>query len=456
MNNCRFRQLRSWFRTVIAVAFTVVAACSTQQVIDIALTKDPQATLEVMGKNKLASYKSDPRVLKADFDRVNAELKRLFGTLKQESGKKWGEEESQKLPGPKRYVKYTEKYKNRIIVDYETSTIRIEHLQEPKVADRLRRAVVVALLTPQDPRYADVFSDKEVELTGKPYLQDSVLNQNNAPLRSRADVEDFAGFLVANRLQSRTITVGNAPVDVAYVEMTMIGAEQDRMASAPPRKPVPKRPPGPGRPPPPANQTPDPKAGERADPNRYAAADQLAPKFLDMVNRHARATGVDPALIMAIIYQESRFNPQAVSQAEAYGMMQLVPSSGGFEAFQKVTGEAVQPTREYLMDPDRNIELGATYVNMLLFEQWPRNIGNFPSREYCAISAYNTGPGNLARAFTGSTGKIGEAQNKANSMRPDQVFDYLRTNLPYAETRDYLLRVSAARMHYKQLFFPES
>ena len=243
-----------------------------------------------------------------------------------------------------------------------------------------------------------MFSDKEVELTGKPYLQDSVLNQNNAPLRSRADIEDFAGFLRRIRLQSRTITVGNAPVDVAYVEITMIGAEQDRMASAPPRKPVPKRPPGPGRPPPTANQTPDPKAGERADPNRYAAADQLAPKFLDMVNRHARATGVDAALIMAIIYQESRFNPQAVSQAEAYGMMQLVPSSGGYEAFQKVTGQAVQPTREYLMDPDRNIELGATYVNMLLFEQWPRNIGNFPSREYCAISAYNTGPGNLWHA----------------------------------------------------------
>lgn len=438
------------------MASAVLASCSTQQIIDIALSKDPKATLEAMEQSKVAAYKSDPRVLMADFERVNAELKRLFGALKKESGKKWGEQESQELPGPKRYVKYTEEYRNRIIVDYEAGTIRIEHLQEPEVADKLRRAAVVALLTPEDPRYADVFSDKEVELTGKPFLQEMVLDQDNAPLRSRADVEGFAAFLVANRLQSRTITVGNAPVGVAYVEMTMIGAEQDRMAEASPPKPAAKRPPGPGRPPPPVNQAPDPKAGERADPNRYAAADRLAPRFLDMVNRHARTTGVDPALIMAIIYQESRFNPHAVSQAEAYGMMQLVPRSGGFEAFRKVTGQAVQPTREYLMDPDRNIELGATYVNMLLFEQWPRNIGNFPAREYCAISAYNTGPGNLARAFTGSTSKIGEAQSKANSMPPDQVFDYLRTNLPYAETRDYLLRVSAARMHYKQLFFPES
>jgi hypothetical protein len=38
-------------------------------------------------------------------------------------------------------------------------------------------------------------------------------------------------------------------------------------------------------------------------------------------------------------------------------------------------------------------------------------------------------------------------------MRPDEVFDYLRANLPYVETRDYLLRVAAARKHYKELFY---
>lgn len=40
-------------------------------------------------------------------------------------------------------------------------------------------------------------------------------------------------------------------------------------------------------------------------------------------------------------------------------------------------------------------------------------------------------------------------------MSPDELFDYLRANLPYAETRDYLLRVSAARRHYKQMFYAE-
>jgi membrane-bound lytic murein transglycosylase C len=238
--------------------------------------------------------------------------------------------------------------------------------------------------------------------------------------------------------------------------MDMIGADQDRAAVAQPPKPAPKRPPRQGAPQLPIDQQPDEKADERADPNRYAAADKIAPKFLDMVNRHAQVTGVDPALIFGIIYQESRFNPNAVSQAEAYGMMQLVPKSGGLEAFRKAKGESVQPTTEYLMDPENNIELGATYLGMILFDYWTKNVRNLPSREYCTISAYNTGTGNVARAFTGSAQKLTEAQQKANAMRPDEIFDYLRVNLPYSETRDYLLRVAAARKHYKELFYPNS
>ena len=162
---------------------------------------------------------------------------------------------------------------------------------------------------------------------------------------------------------------------------------------------------------------------------------------------------MDPALIFAIIYQESRFNPNAVSSAEAYGMMQLVPKSGGLEAYRKARGESVKPTKEYLMDPESNIELGATYLSMLLFDYWTKNINNMPAREYCVISGYNTGPGNVSRAFTGSTGKLTEAQYKANGMNPDELFDYLRINLPYAETRDYLLRVTSARRHFQQLFY---
>lgn len=69
-----------------------------------------------------------------------------------------------------------------------------------------------------------------------------------------------------------------------------------------------------------------------------------------------------------------------------------MPKSGGYEAFRKAKGESVRPTKEYLMDPENNIELGATYLSMLLFDYWTNGVGNMPSREYCVISGYNTGP----------------------------------------------------------------
>ena len=417
-------------RAALAVlALCALASCTMQQAIDIALSKDPKAALKNLQDAKVNSYKNDPRAALADVKRVDATLKALFGNLRNESNKKWGAQESEVLPSAKKYVKYTQQYKNRIIVDYEAGTIRIEHIKEPQAIAKLRNAVVVALLTPEDPKSADVFTDADVVLNGKPFLQDVVLDQNGKFMTTRADVERFADYLVKRRLRSRNISVAGGTVAVSYVQFDMIGAEQDR--------------------------APDlrPDTTERGDPNRYASADKIAPKFLETVNRHASATGIDPALIFAIIYQESRFNPNAVSQANAYGMMQLVPTSGGLEAFQKVHGASQQPTPEYLMDPDNNIQLGATYLRILMYEQWLKNIRNVPSREYCSISAYNTGPGNVAKAFVGSSSRLAEAQKKANSMRPEEIFDHLRANLPYQETRDYLLRVAAARKHYQQMFY---
>lgn len=444
-----------WRNVCLAVAATaLLASCSTRQIMDVVISKDPKAALKKLGDGKVESYKRNPQALLADFGQLKNEISRLFGQVKQESEKEWGAEESEVLPSPKRYVKYTSQYKNRIVVNYEKGTIRVEHIQEPTAAEKLRGAIVVALLTPEDPKSADVFSDKEVLLDGKPFLQDLVLDQNRQTMATREDVERYADYLVANRLQARKIRVDGAPVHVAYVEFDMIGAEENRIAAAaPPAKP-PKKPSK--KPKQPADTAPDQKAGGRADPNNYALADKMAPRYLEMVNRYAQATGVDPALIFGIIYTESRFNPRAVSPVPAFGMMQLVPESGGLDAYRKAKGESVQPTMEYLMRPENNIELGATYLGMLLNDFWTRNVGNLAAREYCAISGYNTGPGNVARAFSGSTKKLQEAQERANNMRPDELFDHLRANLPYAETRDYLLRVAAARKHYQEMFYPDT
>jgi membrane-bound lytic murein transglycosylase C len=70
------------------------------------------------------------------------------------------------------------------------------------------------------------------------------------------------------------------------------------------------------------------------------------------------------------------------------------------------------------------------------------------SREYCVISAYNTGPRNVFKTFAGDSVT---ALNQINSLEPPAVYDRLRNNLPYQETRDYLVKVVTFRRQFVSL-----
>ncbi|MDD2700252.1 MAG: murein transglycosylase domain-containing protein [Sideroxydans sp.] len=380
-------------------------ACSTRQLIDIATASDPKQALRRVATNRVEAYKYNPQLILSDLRKVRTEYNRLMGNVQKESGSKWGKKESRTLPSRTRYVKYTENYKNRVVVDYDAGSILIEHLDEAGVKDKLRNAVVVALLTPSDPGAVDLFSDKEISLNGDPYLEQMVADQNGNLLKSREDVERYADYLVDNRLQSRSIDANGTRKNVYYVSFNMVNSHLDKRAM------------------------------------QYAAT----------VRRHSDSTHVSRSLIYAVIKTESAFNPYAVSSAPAYGMMQLVPASGGREAYRKAKGEDVMPSKEYLFDANNNIELGSTYLGVLLKDSPLREIQNPVSREYCAIAAYNTGPSNVFRAFSdarNSRDRQYEAINKINGMKPEQVYAALRTRLPYEETRGYVVKVVEAKKLY--------
>lgn len=388
----------------LSAGILCLPACSTKQMMQVALAKSPEQALKGMAQSRVNSYKYNPELILADLTKAKNEFNRLMGNVQKESGAKWGKRESGTLPSRTRYVKYTENYKNRVVVDYDAGSILIEHLDEDKAKDKLRNAAVIALLTPDDPGAVDLFSDKEIALTGKPYLQEMVVDQSGALLKSRQDVERYADFLVTNQMKRRTIDANGVSKNVLYVQMSMVNAHLDKRAV------------------------------------QYAAT----------VRKNSENTTVSRSLIFAIIKIESSFNPYAVSSAPAYGMMQLVPTSGGREAYRKAKGEDVSPSKEYLFDAENNIELGSTYLGVLLNDSPLRQIQNPVSREYCAIAAYNTGPSNVFRAFSTLTGKARQpdALDKINSMRPDEVFDALRTKLPYEETRGYIVKAVEAKKKY--------
>ena len=234
-----------------------------------------------------------------------------------------------------------------------------------------------------------------------------VVDQSGTILKSRQDVERYADYLVANQMKRRSIDANGVSKNVLYVQMSMVNAHLDKRAV------------------------------------QYAAT----------VRKNSANTTVSRSLIFAIIKIESSFNPYAVSSAPAYGMMQLVPTSGGREAYRKAKGEDVSPSKEYLFDAENNIELGSTYLGVLLNDSPLRQIQNPVSREYCAIAAYNTGPSNVFRAFSTLTGKARQpdALDKINSMRPDEVYDALRTKLPYEETRGYIVKAVEAKKRYAMM-----
>ena len=172
------------------------------------------------------------------------------------------------------------------------------------------------------------------------------------------------------------------------------------------------------------------------------AARQMASE----VEVYARRSRVDEPLVYAVIETESAFNPMAKSPVPAYGLMQIVPSSAGLDATQQLFGKGRILSPSYLYTQDKNIEVGTTYLNILYY-RYLKNIENPLSRLYCTIAAYNTGAGNVAKAFTGDR-KLRKAIPKINTMTPQQVYDYLIVNLPYEETRNYLKKVVARMPKY--------
>lgn len=162
----------------------------------------------------------------------------------------------------------------------------------------------------------------------------------------------------------------------------------------------------------------------------------------------AQATrfGLSEPLVYAIIKNESAYNPRAVSHVPAYGLMQLVPVSGGVDAYNFVYKQKKILQPEYLFDPGQNIELGSAYLH-ILDTRYLRGITNPTARLWCVISGYNTGAGNVARAFVGKK-SVRQAYPVINRMTPDAVYAHLRKNLPYDETRRYLKKVRASMEAY--------
>lgn len=173
-----------------------------------------------------------------------------------------------------------------------------------------------------------------------------------------------------------------------------------------------------------------------------------AKRYETEVENFCRKYSFDPALVYAVIHTESYFNPKAKSYVPAYGLMQIVPHYAGKDAYRYVYGKDKRPTANYLYEPHNNVELGTAYLHLLYTRSF-QQVKDSKSRMLCVIAAYNTGAGNVSRAFTGNT-RLSNAISKINSYSYEDLYAYLSKRLPAQETRDYIRKVTERMQQYKE------
>jgi soluble lytic murein transglycosylase len=148
----------------------------------------------------------------------------------------------------------------------------------------------------------------------------------------------------------------------------------------------------------------------------------------DIIRQQAKAKHLDPALIAAVIYAETKFRPRR-SAAGAEGLMQITPATARFIAHRS-GGVAFHESD--LGDAQINIQYGSYYLRYLL--------DRYGGNETLALAAYNGGEGNVDEWLV-------KAAKAARSFSEDDI--------PFPETRAYVDRVEQARNDYRDTYADE-
>jgi soluble lytic murein transglycosylase len=152
---------------------------------------------------------------------------------------------------------------------------------------------------------------------------------------------------------------------------------------------------------------------------------ELPLKYSTVIRQQATAKKLDPALVAAVIYAETKFDPRT-SSAGAVGLMQILPQTATFLAHR--SGATSFSTID-LWTPQVNISYGSYYLRYLLNE--------YGGSRVLALAAYNGGEANVNRW-------VADARARGHRLGVMAI--------PFPETRDYVQRVLWARKQYRHQY----
>ena len=139
--------------------------------------------------------------------------------------------------------------------------------------------------------------------------------------------------------------------------------------------------------------------------------------------------GVDPALIKAVIWRESRFDPDARGRSGEIGLMQVMKATG--EDWARAEKIPFYWHRQ-LYDPEKNIRAGTWYLKSML-----RRYRHMDNPIPYALAAYNAGPGNADKWATGAARTSGAA---------------FMQQIGFPGTREYVRSVMQRYEYYRRRF----
>ncbi len=305
---------------------------------------------------------------------------------------------------PKTWVSYTKGFEGRSEVDFEKGKVQVEAVVDPKEDKSKEKAKAIV-----KEQLKSILQEKDD--TGKAILEGQVeVPDNKDQVIDEKNLDKVAEAIVENA-KTEEVKGDDGKLRTVYkIDLDLIPNQVKKRAS----------------------------------------------HYLPTVFKSCERFKIDVPLALAIIETESSFNPKAYNRhGNAYGLMQIVPKYAGATMNKELHKSSKPPTSKQLFDADFNAEMGIGYLSWIANKKWPK-VQNKRNLYYAVTCSFNGGWGTIYKAMTGKMNKIGQKKwdkmmNDLNEMDSEKLYKKLIKDVPWEETRNYLVKVRKRMDSYYEM-----
>lgn len=326
------------------------------------------------------------------YDKDTTALKTLKDNYRKQVVSLWGDT-ANAFSTNYRYIKYTNDYRSRSIIDFKQGTVRVETLEQKNSPQYLKQAIEYTLLAPEQPKYSDFYTSYTSEIKGTPFLYQQVYDNDGKAMKWHWRASRYANYLIKH--ERKQMTVNGSTVNAVTFALT---AKHTKIRM-----------------------------------QRYKA----------QIKQSAQRYSIDSNIVAAMIQVDSLFNPYALNSNARIGLMQISDSIGQ-DVFHQQKKYPFKPQPNWLFNKRNNLDIGISYLN-LLDKQYLKQIKDPTSRYYAMLASYIAGPQNMLQTFSKNRN---EAFTIINSLSSYEVYQSFTNAQSRPEIKNYVYEVNR---YFRQL-----